>query len=155
MQSTINTIIATLKAGMTTNLSENYYVKTWYTGDPLALSSLEAPAGAVFPTPSGPTSRLTEFVGEDTVTESISIRFYQPAARNSTESPEVAAGITKLIAMVEKAEVLLRADPTFESTFVNSEIINILPLLPGVADANIYRVAEITFQTKSRALWGQ
>ena len=56
--------------------------------------------------------------------------------------------------MFERAESLLRTDPTFGSTFVNTKITNINPLLPGVADANVFRIAEITLETTSRAVWG-
>lgn len=62
--------------------------------------------------------------------------------------------MTRLIAMFERAESLLRTDPTFGSTFVASRITNINPLLPGVMEANVFRAAEITLETKSRALWG-
>ena len=82
------------------------------------------------------------------------IRFYQPAVRKVAEASEVAAGMTRLIAMFEKASVILRTDPTFGSTFVSSKITNIEPLISGVADANAYRACEITFTVISRALWG-
>lgn len=155
MQSTINTILAILQAGMTAGHSDadDFYVKVWYINDPLALPSIETPAGAVIA--STPSPREDVFVGEDTVTETLKIRFYQPAQRKSNEAAEIAAGLTRLIAMFEKAEVLLRTDPTFGSTFVASKITNIDPLIAGVAEANAYRVCEITFECKSRALWGQ
>jgi len=157
MQDTITTIINTLKAGMTTGhtTTDDYFVKTWYTGDPLALPSMECPAGAVFAKPGGPTSRNDVFVGEDTLIETVSIRFYQEAVRKSGEASEVAAGMTRLISMFETASKLLRTDPTFGSTFVTSKISNIDPQLPGVAGSNVYRVCEITFSVTSRVLWGQ
>lgn len=151
----ISVIIACLPAGMTTGFSDtdNFYVKTWYTGDPLAMPSFETPSGAVIR--GRPQSRLTEFVGEDTVTDNLFIRFYQPAVRKNGEPAELAAGYTRLTAMYEIAVKLLRVDPTFNSTIVNSEITNIDPLLPGVPEANAYRVAEITMKITRRALWGK
>ena len=134
--------------GVTTDSS----VKTWYTGDPLAMPSIEVPAGAVLA--GRPNPRKSIFVGEDTVTETIFVRFYQPAYRKATEVAEVAAGMTRLIAMVERAEVLLRTDPTFGSVFVNSEIVDIDPLMSGVPDSNAYRIAQITLEVTSRAMWG-
>ena len=156
MQNTINTIIALLKSGMTTghSVSDDYYVKVWYTGDPLAApnTQLTSPSAAVIP--SIPNPRDAQYVGEDNITETILIRFYQSANRKAGEAAEVAAGMTRLIAMFERAESLLRTDPTFGSTFVNTKITNINPLLPGVADANVFRIAEITLETTSRAVWG-
>lgn len=130
----------------------DYFVRTFYSGDPLALPSIETPACAVIP--SQPSPREAVFVGMDTVTETFKIRFYQPATRKVAEAVEVAAGMTRLIAMFEKASLVLRTDPTFGSVFVSSKIINIEPLLSGVADANAYRACEITFQVTNRALWG-
>ena len=130
----------------------DYFVKTWYTNDPLVLPSIETPAGSVIA--SHPSPRTDVFVGEDTVTETLTIRFYQQALRKSTEKTEIAAGMTRLIAMFEEAELILRTDPTFGSIFVTSRITNIDPLLPGVGDSNVYRICEITLETLSRKLWG-
>ena len=154
MQTTIDLIIATLRLGMTTGYqdSDDFYVKTWYTGDPLALPALESPAGAVIPKP--PTSRLIEFVGLDTITETFAIRLYQLAVRKVTEDPETASGVTRLISMLEKAQLLLRVDPTFSSSFVMTEIRSVDPMLGGVPGADIYRMGEIMFEVKRRALWG-
>jgi hypothetical protein len=154
MQNSINTVLTLLKSEMTTGhtVADDFYVKTWYTNDPLTMPSIEAPAGAVIA--SRPSPRTDVFVGEDTITETLRIRFYQPALRKSSEAAEVASGMTRLIAMFEKAEVLLRTDPTFGSTFVSSKIVDIEPLMVGVPDSNAYRIAEITFETLSRALWG-
>ena len=129
----------------------DYFVKTWYTNDPLGMPSIETPAGAVIA--SQPSSRDTEFVGEDTVNETLKIRFYQLAARKQSEASEVAAGMTKLIAMFDMASLLLRIDPTFNSLFVKSKIVNIDPLMAGVPEANAYRICEITFDVTSRLLW--
>ena len=131
----------------------DYFVKTWYTNDPLAMPSIETPSGSVIA--SQPSPRTDVFVGEDTVKETLQIRFYQPAIRKISEAAEIAAGMTRLIAMFERAEIILRTDPTFGSTFVYSKIINIDPLVYGVPEANAYRICEITFETTSRALWGQ
>lgn len=149
----ITTSAATGTITVTTHTVDDYYVKTWYTGDPLALPSMETPAGAVVPKQPG--SRTPEFVGEDTVTDQILIRFYQSAMKGASESPETAAGLSSLIAMVDRAGVLLRTDPTFGSSFVNSDITGIDPMVPGVAGANVYRIAEITLTVKTRRLWGQ
>ena len=131
----------------------DYFVKTFYTNDPLAVGSIEVPACSVIA--SQPSPRSDVFVGEDSVFETLQIRFYQSAARKSNEATEVAAGMTRLIAMFERAEIILRTDPTFGSTFVYSKIININPLISGVPEANAYRVCEMTFETLRRALWGQ
>jgi hypothetical protein len=131
----------------------DYFVKTWYTNDPLAQASMDTPSGAVIA--SLPSSRSDVFVGEDSVFETLKIRFYQVAARKSSEAAEVAAGMTRLIAMFEEASLLLRTDPTFGSTFVYSKITSIEPLVMGVSEANSVRVCEITFETLSRKLWGQ
>ncbi len=151
---TISTVIAMLKVGMTTGKSEDdeYFVKTWYTGDPLSLPMIEVPAAAVLPTM--PISRTFVFVGEDTAKETIYIRFYQSAARRQSEAPEISAAYTKLSAMFTTAQVLLRTDPTFSSTFVYSEIKDVNPLLVGIAGGNAYRIAEIEFEITRRILWG-
>jgi hypothetical protein len=130
----------------------DYSVKTWYTGDPLQMPSFETPAGAVIP--GRPSSRGAVFVGEDTIIETILIRFYQLAFRKAGEAAEIALGYTRLMAMVEQAEILLRTDPTFTATFVNSRITNIDPQLPGISGGDVYRVAEITLETISRKMWG-
>ena len=138
---------------LTDPATTDYFVKTFYTNDPLAMPSIECPACSIIA--SQPSPRTDVFVGEDSVTETLHIRFYQPATRKSAEASEVAAGMTRLIAMFEEASLLLRTDPTFGSTFVYSKIINIDPLISGVPEANAYRVSEITFETLSRKLWGQ
>jgi hypothetical protein len=155
MQETIDTILSMLRTGMTdsSNDSDDFWVKTWYTYDPLAVPGMEVPAGAVIP--AQPSEREIIFPGEDTVRETVYIRFYQPALRKQGEAAETAAGMTRLIAMFEQAELLLRTDPTFGSQFVSSRIVNIEPKLPGVADADAYRIAQTTFQITRRAMWGQ
>jgi len=155
MQITIDTVLQMLANGMTNGHSEadDFFVRTWYTNDPLGLPSMEVPAGSVIA--SSPSPRDDVFVGEDSITETLHIRFYQPALRKSAEPAEIAAGMTRIISMIEKASVILRTDPTFGSTFVYSKIINIEPLISGVSEANAYRVCEITFETLSRRLWGQ
>jgi hypothetical protein len=155
MQTTINTVLAALQAGMNAgfSVSDDFYVKTFYTNDPLAMPHIEVPACSVIA--SQPSPRTDVFVGEDNVTETLQIRFYQSAVRKAGEPPEVAAGMTRLIAMFEKAETILRTDPTFGSTFVYSKITNVDPLVSGVFEANAYRICEITFETSSRKLWGQ
>ena len=154
MISTIQTIITKLTAGLTTGHSESddYYVKTYYTGDPLAMNSFETPSCAVIP--GRPSSRKSEFVGEDTVQETIFIRFYQMAMRKGGEVAETSAAYSRLNAMHEKAQAIVRTDPTFGSTFVNSEIISVDPLLHGIPDSNVYRIAEIQIEITRRALWG-
>ncbi|OBW61098.1 MAG: hypothetical protein A9183_03060 [Dehalococcoides mccartyi] len=152
MRNTIDTIISILKPGMEEQ-DADYFVRKWYTGDPLAVNNSEAPAGAVIP--SQPNPRIAVFVGEDIVTETVCIRFFQPAIRSMSENFEIAASLTKLLSMVEQASLLLRTDPTFGGTFVSSSITNITPMLPGVPDTNTYRIAEITFEIKTRRSWGQ
>jgi hypothetical protein len=141
------TIIITLKSA-----PDDFWVKTWYTGDPLQMPSFETPSGAVIPLQ--PISRDDVFVGEDTVKETIAIRFYQPAVRVAGEAGETAPAYTRLTSMFQQAEVLLRADPTFASAFVNSRIVNIDPQMPGIAGGNVYRIAEIVMETISRRAWG-
>jgi hypothetical protein len=151
---TILAVLAALVAGMTTGQYEtsDYYVAKWYTQEPQAVANTFGPVGAVLA--GKPRRRHTVFVGQDTKTETIIIRLYQPATRKAEEAAEVAPGMTRLMAMVDKAEILLRTDPTFGCLFVGSEITDVDPLLPGVADANVYRVAQITMTITRRALWG-
>jgi len=154
MRSTIDLIITTLRAGMTTDLDEasDFWVKEWYTGDPLGVPMITTPAGAVIP--EVPSSRLIEFVGLDTITDTVAIRFYQLADQPVGEAPEVTKGLTKLLSMLEIAQQLLRVDPTFGSQFVMSEIRDVNAQLPGIPGQNVYRIAQIRFECKRRALWG-
>ena len=63
-------------------------------------------------------------------------------------------GVTQLLAMLEKACQLLRVDPTFGSEFVMSEIRDVNAQLPGIPGQNVYRIGQIRFECKRRALWG-
>lgn len=155
MQSTIDTIIDTLKAGMTTGHDDNddFWVKQWYTHDPLGVPAMESPAGAVFS--ASPSDRNAVFVGLDSIHDVLYIKFYQPAVRKQGEDAETASGMTRLVAMTDQAQVLLRTDPTFGSTFVSSKITNVETPLPGISDANVYRIGQITLQITRRAMWGQ
>ena len=150
-----SSLLALLKAGMTTGHTEadDYYVISWYLGDPIGLYQIQAPAAAIIP--QTPTSRVSAYVGSDTVTETFIIRFYQPAYRTSTDEAEVAAGFTRLLAMREKASALLRADPTFDSQCSYSEITAVNPSVYSAGDNNAFRVTDMTFQVKRTALWGQ
>lgn len=161
MAAVITLVTATLKAGMTTGktASDLYYVKTWYSSDPLTVPAPELPAAAVIPDDQ---PLQDTFVGQDTVISHLRLRFYQPAWRtwnggtpNTQEAPENAAGMTRLVAMMEQARLLLRTDPTFASQFVYSKIIGAPYYRPGVLGANNSRMGEITFQAWNRALWGQ
>ena len=153
--STIGLLLTALQAGMTTGLNDvtDYYVKTWFTGDPINMNMESLPAGAVIPM--RPKSRVSQYVGEDTITEVYSIKFYQPAYRKQGDPSEVSAGTTRLMAMLDTASAILRADPTFGSTIVNSELRSIDPFIPTAGEANAFRIAEIQIEMKRRALWGQ
>jgi hypothetical protein len=149
----IVTLLAALQAGMTTGHSEveDFYVLSWYLGDPLALAQILTPAAAIIPTQ--PSSVDAEFVGEDTIIETYAIRFYQPSYRTATDLAEVAAGVTRLLAMREKARILLRTDPTFGSQFVCTKL-NINPALPVAGDGNAYRISELNLEVTRRSIWG-
>lgn len=153
-KATINLLVLTLMAGMQTGYTENddFYVKTFYIGDPLGLYQIMAPAAAIIP--AEPKSRISQYIGEDTITETYVVRFYQPAYRTADDEAETSAGLTRLMAMLDKAEALLRADPTFGSQFVNSEIRNVIPSVPTAGDGNAYRIAGLSIEIKRRALWG-
>ena len=151
MQIALNIIRSTLEDGMSDS-EQDYYVKTWYTGDPIGLPSFNTPGCSI--TPAQPSPVEPTFVGEDTDTETFIIRFYQTATRAVLENAETAAGVTKLIAMCDKAKSLLRTDPTFGCNFVSSNIRNINPMLPSVGENNAFRIAEITFEVKIRRMWG-
>jgi len=154
MTDTIDVLKTAITAGMTTGNSDSddFYVKSIYTGDPLALPSIECPACSVTAVP--PISRLSQYVGEDTVTETFSVRFYQLAVRKNYEDAEIASAFTRLRAMIKQAELVFRTDPTFGGSYVASEIKSVNPQLPGQAGGDAYRVAEILLEVKSRALWG-
>lgn len=154
MQDTIDLIITTLEAGMTTGHtdSDDYYVKTWYMSDPIAMPDMETPAGMC--KIDEPTSYESVFVGMDAPTETYVIQFYAKAARKAGENAEHAPGMTRLIAMCEKVKQLLRADPTFGSQFVTSKITGVKCPLPGVPESDIYRIGQIRFEVKRRELWG-
>jgi len=152
MRTVVDLVIATLQAGMTDGYTEDdqFFVKTWYTADPLAFQSTALPAGAVLAMT--PASRSTVFVGMDTLKDTIAVRLFQGRTRAEADPTEVAAGITRLWGMVERAEVLLRTDPTFGAQFVSSEIMSVNPLMPAVNAA--VSAAEITLEIRTRALWG-
>lgn len=149
----IVTILTLLQAGMTTGHSEveDFYTMSWYIGDPLGLAQILTPAAAIIPTQ--PHSIVAQYEGEDTITETYSIRFYQPAYRTSVDSAEIAGGVIRLIAMREKARSILRTDPTFGSQFVTSKI-SVNPTIPVAGDGNAFRISEINLEIKRRALWG-
>ena len=151
---TAQTIINTLRAGMSTGHTEtdDYFVREWFTGDPLIMQSFAPPACAVIPQLPG--ANESEFVGVDNVTETFSVQFFQLARRKDGEEAETAAGLTRLIAMMEKARQLLRADPTFGAIFVMSAMTNIDPMM-SLAPGGVYRVAKFTLTMKRPVLWGQ
>jgi hypothetical protein len=151
MQGTIDLIQATLEAGMN-DPSQPYYVKTWFIHDPLAVPQVDGPSAVIYIVQ--PNSRLSVFVGEDTVSETAAIRFYQPATRMYGESAETAPGLSRLTAQLEQAQVLLRADPTFGSEFVMTEIKSVDSHIVTGSETNPYRVGEIIFDVKLRKLWG-
>jgi len=156
MLSTLTLIQNALTAGMTAghSVSDDFYVKTWYTGDPHALPNIETPAGAVIP--STPSSRdWVGYQGLDDIKETIKIRFYQPAYRKAMEAAEITAGMTRLVSMCDQAEIILRTDPTFAAVLVYSRIINIDYELSGIAEANVYRIAEMIIEVQRQAIWGQ
>jgi len=151
MQTALAALVTIIKEGMA-DFNQPYYVKSCYTGDPLQMPSFNTPSAAVIPMQPSPVE--TVFVGEDNDTETFAIRFYQPATRGAGEAAEVAAGMTKLMAMCDRVKTLLRADPTFGGTYVSSAIKSINPMLPSVGENNVYRTAEIIFEMKARRLWG-
>ena len=151
MQDTIDLVLATLKDGMA-DQSAPYYVKSWFTHDPLAVPQVEGPSASVYNT--SPTTRASVFVGEDTIKETVAVRFYQPALRMKGEPADVAAGMTRLIAQLEQAQKLLRADPTFGSQFVMSEIRSVESRLPAGTESNAYKQGELQMDVILRKLWG-
>jgi hypothetical protein len=87
------------------------------------------PACAIIPAPG--VGRRPQYVGEDTKLTNVYIRFYQQAYRKSGETTDIAAGYSRLNAQLEKAQALLRADPTFNNEYVSSDITYVDPLLQG------------------------
>ena len=141
-----------LEAGMTTNKSidhHDYYVKTWFVGDPTPINDTNLPAGVVDGVQ--PEIRETVFVGQDTATETVSIKFFTKRDRRAEEEINIAPGHTRLDAMVDRALQLLRTDPVFGCKVVTSTIeVNRNAGAPGTS----FRVAEITARLQRRVLWG-
>ena len=71
------------------------------------------------------------------------------------EAAEITAGMTRLVSMCDQAEIILRTDPTFAAVLVYSRIINIDYELSGIAEANVYRIAEMIIEVQRQAIWGQ
>ncbi len=148
MAAAIPIIITSLTAGMTTGktTANDYFVKTWYTGEPLDIPSLQLPAGAVYPVQQ---QAGTQYAGEDTITLQLRIKFYQLAARKAADAQETAQSITRLMAMVDQMHITLRTDPTFTAQFIMSGLSTDYQL-----GGEIYRYANTLMTLKSRALWG-
>lgn len=153
MEATISTLMTTFIAGMTTgHSSDDYYVKEWYTDDPLQLANPALPAAALLSTSEGAKG---QYVGEDTVIEVVTLRLLQAAVRALGESTAKAAGMTKLRAMVDRARLVTRTDPTFGVAFINCEFGNANFNVPQAPDANVMRVADVPLTVYYRKLWGQ
>ena len=150
----LNIIKECLEAGMTTDKSPDiheYYVKTWFMGEPNPIPATSLPAGTISSTT--PETRETVFPGMDTVTETITIRLYSHSARKAEEELITALGYTKINAMVDRALELLRTDPVFGCRVVTSRIISVNRQYPASPDA-LFRVGEIILQVQRRVLWG-
>lgn len=157
----VDTIVRdVLKASMTTDVlpSADYFVKTWFDGPFEQYGSLEAPCAAVY-LEEAP-ARNYVFVGEDTETNLVIVEFVQRSLRKQAFSGEsekqtVAPGYTRLKAMLNRASLALRADPTFGVQVVTSSIMpggTVWGVVPQ--DTGVLRRVQMRVLVKQRKLWG-
>lgn len=143
------TKIQTALASMSADDAADYYVKSWFTGEPGAIPTNSVPACAIIPVE--PYGVVATFVGEDTESVPLKLRLYHLAARDG-EDPETAPATLKIAAQFDKIRALLRADPTLGGYFVSVDIRG-TPLLQSMNEL-AFRTGELIIEVKQRVLWG-
>ena len=149
MADTLSMVREALEAGMTTGVAptESYYVKTWYESDPLEFPYQALPAAVVRP---GDAHRVDQYVQEDTEVDPVVIHFYTtPISRASQAQVATAAQV----AMVDRATVLLRRDPTFGSRVYDGQVTGSVFRQPGFTESGVVHTAEVRFVAKRRVPW--
>lgn len=152
MQETLELVRDTLEAGMTTGVgdSEDYYVKTWHIGSQMKWRPKDMPLALIKPEEE---HRVDQYVQEDTEVDTVVVSFFPIAIRRATDDAVYDAN-DKTVAMVDRATMILRRDPTLGHEIYDGQIVSSLFRQPGYIDqgATIH-TAELRFQAKRRSPW--
>ena len=149
MAETLNLVHDVLEIGMTTNrlATESWYIKTWYLNKQLAFDYRALPLAMVTPDDE---HREDQYVQEDTEVDLIVVYFFPQAVDRAQDIDVPNASV---VAMIDRASVLLRADPTLGEEVYDGQITGATFRQPGFTDGGVVHSAELRYRAKRRAPW--
>lgn len=139
-------IRAVLEGGMGDD-NQLWYVKTWFTKDPVRFDLSDMPAGIIIP--ENP-RRVDQYVQEDTEIDDIVIHLFPKPAEHviNTELAD-----DQMEAMVDRAIRLIRQDPTLGRRVIDAQVSGTVFKQPGFISSGRLYSAEIRVQIRQRVLW--